>query len=176
MSHLLIYSLHSIHCRCFQNHCFFFNFKQFLMSQTEPWYIYMCVCINWLMANDRKQHCHQQMHHRTTYFCLTWFLASVCYFCQTQSNWVLIFEAKPLWSFHLWCKPDLTSKLSKARSQWPNLKCHGTPYQQPVLFPCVSPTHVGYSFFVKFIIDTEYSVYIKCSLTATLRRFCYGAV
>lgn len=107
----------------------FFFFKKttsYVRDQTQV-YIYVCVCINWLMANDRKQHCHQQMHHQTTYFCLTWFLASVCYFCQTQSNWVLIFEAKPLRSFHLWCKPDLTSKLSKARSQWPNLKCHGTP-------------------------------------------------
>lgn len=50
------------------------------------------------------------------------------------------------------------------------------PYQQPVLFPCVSPTHSGYSFFVKFIIDIEHSVYIKYSLTATLRRFCYSTV
>lgn len=33
--------------------------------------------------------------------------------CQSESTWVLIFEAKPLWSFHSWFNPDLTSGLSR---------------------------------------------------------------
>lgn len=31
--------------------------------------------------------------------------------CQSESTWLLIFEAKPLWSFPWWFNPDLTSGL-----------------------------------------------------------------
>lgn len=115
--------------------------NSFLCHRSEPGISFLFS--RWLRANERIQHCHQQMHHQITQFCLTWFLASVCYFCQTQSNWVLIFDANPLWSFQLWCKPDLTSRLSKARSQWPNFAHRTVPYL-PVLFPFLVSTQIDY--------------------------------